>query len=81
MSFFFNTPARKRDREPVDITPPGSPLVPDQDKIYGELISQRPALLDEKLKLHARIIDEFNLALLDKLSPDELLKIVLGLRA
>jgi len=29
---------------------------------YRELISQRPALLDEKLKLHERIIDEFNLA-------------------
>ena len=35
-------------------------------------MARRPALLDEKLKLHGRIIDEFNLALLDKLAPDEL---------
>ena len=44
----------------------------DVERFYGELMEQRPALLDEKLKLHGRIIDEFNLALLDKLSPGEL---------
>ena len=32
-----------------------------KEHIYSELIAQRPALLDEKLKLHERIIDEFNL--------------------
>nr|WP_244424781.1 CpaF family protein [Methylobacterium nodulans] len=32
----------------------------------------RPALIDEKVKLHAKIIDEFNLALLDKIPADEL---------
>ena len=37
-----------------------------------DLIAGRPFLLDEKLKLHERIIDDFNLALLEKLSPDEL---------
>jgi pilus assembly protein CpaF len=37
-----------------------------------DLIAERPFLLDEKLKLHSRIIDEFNLALLEKLSPEEL---------
>ena len=37
-----------------------------------DLMARRPILLDEKLKLHARIIDEFNLALLEKLSPEEL---------
>lgn len=30
------------------------------------------ALLDAKVRLHGRIIDEFNLALIDKLSPDDL---------
>jgi pilus assembly protein CpaF len=39
---------------------------------YADLMSRRPALLDEKLKLHGRIIDEFNLALLEKLSPEDL---------
>jgi pilus assembly protein CpaF len=37
-----------------------------------DLIAGRPFLLDEKLKLHERIIDDFNLALLEKLSADEL---------
>src|SRR4051812_21156602 len=42
------------------------------DNIYQHLIARRPTLLDEKLKLHARIIDEFNLALLEKLPSTEL---------
>jgi len=77
MSFFFSTPARKHDPGPVDVATPDSLPVADDDRVYSEVISLRPALLDEKLKLHARIIDEFNLALLDKLSPDELRKTVL----
>ena len=39
---------------------------------YSDLMARRPALLEEKLKLHSRIIDEFNLALLEKLSAEEL---------
>ena len=35
----------------------------DIDRFYSDLIARRPALLDEKLKLHGRIVDEFNLAL------------------
>jgi pilus assembly protein CpaF len=38
---------------------------------YADLIARRPGLLDEKLKLHGRIIDEFNLAALEKLPPEE----------
>ena len=41
---------------------------------YKELIDQRPTLLEEKLKLHARIIDEFNLVLLEKLPRAELVR-------
>src|SRR5450631_182918 len=44
----------------------------DAQKIYRELIERRPALLDEKLKLHTLIIDEFNLASLEKLPRNEL---------
>src|SRR5215475_1834329 len=44
------------------------------EAVYKDLIAQRPALLDEKLKLHARIIDEFNLTLLEKLPREELVK-------
>jgi len=44
------------------------------DNFYRELIDQRPALLEEKLKLHSRIIDEFNLILLEKLPHAELVR-------
>jgi len=75
MSFLFGNPAAAERRIPpqVDIRPPRpeeSRL--DVDRFYSDLMARRPALLDEKLKLHGRIIDEFNLALLDKLAPDEL---------
>jgi pilus assembly protein CpaF len=46
----------------------------DTGKLYQNLIARRPALLEEKLKLHARIIDEFNLVLLEKLPRAELVK-------
>jgi pilus assembly protein CpaF len=36
--------------------------------------AQRPPLLEEKLKLHARIIEEFNLVLLEKLPRAELVR-------
>jgi pilus assembly protein CpaF len=66
---------------------PGSQRAPEHPKplelngknghdadVYQELVSRRPALLEEKLKLHSRIIDEFNLTLLDKLPRDELVR-------
>lgn len=75
MSFLFGNPAAAERRTPpqLDNRPP-RPEVPrqDVDRFYSDLMARRPALLDEKLKLHGRIIDEFNLALLDKLAPDEL---------
>ena len=75
MSFLFGNPAAAERRKPpqLDIRPP-RPEEPrqDVDRFYSDLMARRPALLDEKLKLHGRIIDEFNLALLDKLAPDEL---------
>jgi pilus assembly protein CpaF len=48
---------------------------PVQDEgIYRELIAQRPALLDEKVKIHAKIIDEFNLAVLERMPREELVR-------
>jgi pilus assembly protein CpaF len=44
------------------------------DTLRQDLIENRPTLLEEKLKLHAQIIDEFNLALLEKLTRDELIR-------
>jgi pilus assembly protein CpaF len=38
----------------------------------------RPALLDEKVELHGKIIDEFNLAFLDKMSREDLLQQISG---
>jgi pilus assembly protein CpaF len=75
MSFLFgNTPHRKaQTRLEVQPLHPREPQS-DIDRFYGDLIARRPALLDEKLKLHGRIIDEFNLTLLDKMAPDELRK-------
>lgn len=76
MSVFFGPPARKAN---LASPPPSGTQAPQGDeRVYSELMLQRPALLDEKLKLHERIVDEFNLSLLDKLPPDELLKTVLG---
>src|SRR5947209_1961086 len=46
----------------------------DAERFYRELIEQRPALIEEKLKLHARIIDEFNLALLENMPHEALVR-------
>src|SRR5688572_28618631 len=66
MSFFFKNTSVRTANE----TSPEAPL--DKEELYHELISQRPALLDEKIKLHARIIDEFNLLSLEKLPREDL---------
>ena len=78
MSFFSNVTPRPRaqpiaeviTREPTPVAP--APVA--KEHIYSELIAQRPALLDEKLKLHERIIDEFNLVSLEKLPREDLVR-------
>ena len=70
MNFFF-----KDSASPLQPAEPGKAVeksAVEKEDLYRELITQRPALLDEKVKLHARIIDEFNLATLDKLSREDL---------
>ena len=77
MSFLFgnSAAAERRASAQLDVQPPRSQETRhDVDRLYSDLIARRPALLDEKLKLHGRIIDEFNLALLDKLAPEELFR-------
>jgi pilus assembly protein CpaF len=71
MSFLF--PSSPRAPEPPKPLELNSKNGHDAD-VYQELVSRRPALLEEKLKLHARIIDEFNLTLLEKLPRDELVR-------
>ncbi|HEX5470898.1 MAG TPA: ATPase, T2SS/T4P/T4SS family, partial [Lacipirellulaceae bacterium] len=74
MSFFgLHNPVR--EAKPVAIDPvPERIATSDAQAIYQELIDKRPALLEEKLKLHTQIIDEFNLAQLEKLSREELVR-------
>jgi pilus assembly protein CpaF len=76
MSFFGY---QRRERRPHDLPAAISPapeqrLVNDAHVFYQELIDKRPALLDEKLKLHTKIIDEFNLLSLEKLSREDLIR-------
>jgi pilus assembly protein CpaF len=52
----------------------GEALVKQAHALYDDLTARKPALLEEKLKLHARIIDEFNLVLLEKLPRAELIR-------
>jgi pilus assembly protein CpaF len=74
MSFLFNVPQRTADRSHPHATNGAQPPEIEGEPLYKDLIAQRPALLEEKLKLHARIIDEFNLTLLEKLPRAELVK-------
>src|SRR5262245_50532900 len=72
MSFLFGTtPQALKEPERLAINGGESS---DADAFYRDLIERRPALLDQKLKLHARIIDEFNLTALEKLPRAELVK-------
>jgi pilus assembly protein CpaF len=75
MSMFFatSTPVRVRPFEPPPTESRAKVQVEDE-RLYQELIAQRPALLDEKVKLHARIIDEFNLAVLERMPRHELVQ-------
>src|SRR5712671_4435068 len=77
MSFLFRNSVSASRRPP---TPPPAEEAPppsqeaEAERFYRDLIDRRPALLDEKLKLHARIIDEFNLALLEKMPHEEFVR-------
>jgi pilus assembly protein CpaF len=72
MGFLSNKNAGENDRVVRD-TGSEAPSA-RQDDFYADLITRRPGLLDEKLKLHERIIDEFNLTALEKMPSDELAK-------
>src|SRR6266700_3453088 len=73
MSIFFSTAASARERANLNSRVSAPPPI-DDERLYHELIAQRPALLDEKVKLHAKIIDEFNLAVLERMPREELVK-------
>jgi pilus assembly protein CpaF len=75
MSFLFNNSSKNDPRPPVSVDAvqlPQEEAKTEINRLYGDLMAKRPRLLDEKLKLHGLIVDEFNLNLLEKLSPEEL---------
>ncbi|MBM1172015.1 CpaF family protein [Microvirga arabica] len=51
---------------------PKEPEVKIESKAPAELAPPKPTLIDEKVKLHGQLIEEFNLALIDKVSPEDL---------
>jgi pilus assembly protein CpaF len=66
--FSFNPTAPVRQETSTPIEVPATPVIaPPPSEAEG-----RPALLEEKVELHGKIIDEFNLAFLDKMSREEL---------
>jgi len=72
---FFSGPSTRPVERPAPVAPRRpEPNGNDSETFYREVIERRPALLDEKLKIHARIIDEFNLSLIEKLPREELVK-------
>jgi pilus assembly protein CpaF len=71
MSFFGNKKQIQTERAVPEANSEPPPAIRPEDH-YADMIARRPSLLDERLKLHALIIDEFNLAALDKLPPEEL---------
>jgi pilus assembly protein CpaF len=71
MSFLFGTAQRVASEPQLTMA---DNYNSEAEAVYKDLIEQRPALLDEKLRLHARIIDEFNLTVLEKLPREELVK-------
>jgi pilus assembly protein CpaF len=72
MSFLFDVSSQKQ--ESVLPANGNGADASRNENFYKDLIERRPALLEEKLRLHARIIDEFNLTLLDKLPRAELIR-------
>jgi pilus assembly protein CpaF len=74
MSFLFSSSRQHRLRPAVPSTTES--VSSDNSNFYRDIIDRRPALLDERLKVHAKIIEEFNLALLDKMTPEEFLQII-----
>jgi pilus assembly protein CpaF len=73
MSFLFSNSQNRLDH-PKPHERNGATRNGHDADVYQELLSRRPGLLEEKLKLHARIIDEFNLTLLEKLPREELVR-------
>jgi pilus assembly protein CpaF len=62
-----NTPSGRQT--PAETT---AETAPEEDNLYTDLVARRPDLLNEKAKLHERIIEDFNLTTLETLPAEEL---------
>ncbi len=63
----------QRWKVPARAAEPPDAAAADTERVFmAELAASRPELIDEKVKLHGRIIDEFNLSLIEKVSREEL---------
>jgi pilus assembly protein CpaF len=67
----FKIPFLKPDL-PIEAAPVSSVPVKNAEPETAEDIGLRPALLEERVTLHGKLIDEFNLAFLDRMTRDEL---------
>jgi pilus assembly protein CpaF len=74
MSIFSPSGTASRERPNFGPRVVSVPATVQDEQLYRELIAQRPALLDEKVKIHAKIIDEFNLAVLERMPREELVR-------
>ncbi|MCX7900595.1 MAG: hypothetical protein N2444_11075, partial [Methylocystis sp.] len=66
---FLTSPAIEAEPAAPIITP-----APREDQESVEQPAERSALLDERVKIHNKLIDEFNLSFLDKMARDDLRK-------
>ncbi len=79
MSFTLSDRWRRPRPEPAAIpAAPAAPLAPTPAAEPDESRPAKPDLVAQKVELHNRIIDEFNLALLDKLPIEELNRQIRG---
>jgi pilus assembly protein CpaF len=71
-SFQAKAPTKQETAAPVDL--PSAPTI----ALPPEPEQGRPALHDQKVELHGKIIDEFNLSFLDRMSREEVLSQISG---
>jgi pilus assembly protein CpaF len=70
MGFFKRNSEKPDTISQAEITSAAKPVISESS--YQDLMTKIPSLRDEKVTIHELIIDEFDLALLEKLSPDDL---------
>ena len=71
---FLLSKSQKPTEEPAAVTPADPAPGGRPEDVYADIVSRRPALVEAKLKIHELIIDDFDLAALDKLAPDDVAK-------